>query len=92
MEQPSQYLSDFPLLYDHRMGIRTMIDRCEESMLYIKQWMDQQGWGLDLRAIQIQHPEADNIFQLLEPYIQPSPSQSEVDKEQRKVTEFEVEY
>jgi hypothetical protein len=91
MQQPARYLADFPPLYDQRMRIRTMIDRCEESMLYIQQWVAQQGWNLDFQDIEILSPKDNTVFKLLEPYIQPSPAQT-ADVEQKKISEFEVEY
>ena len=68
MKMPAQYLSIFPPLYDQRVRIRATIDRCEESMLYIQQWADEQGWRPDFKKVEMKNQETD-IFKLLEPYI-----------------------
>jgi hypothetical protein len=87
MQLPARYLAGFPLLYDQRIRIRSIIDRCEQAMVYMKCWADQQGWKLDFQAIEMQSHE-NNIFNLLEPYIQADNSKTNMERG----VEFEVEY
>ena len=83
MKMPARYLSIFPPLYDQRVRIRAMIDGCEQSMLYIQQWADEQGWSPDFKKVEMKNQETD-IFKLLEPYIQQPSEECN--------TRFDVEY
>jgi hypothetical protein len=94
MQLRPHYLAESPL-YDHRVRIRSIIDRCEDSLVYIKEWAEQKGWTVDVQAVERQRresPPANQIFSVLEPYFHPQNSTNAEQKTEKEGIEIEVEY
>jgi hypothetical protein len=75
--------------------IRSIIDRCEDSLVYVKEWAERRGWMVDVQAIERQRREnlpANKIFSMLEPYIQLQNSTGAEQQTGKEGMEIEVEY
>jgi hypothetical protein len=95
MQTPPQYLPYFPESeYYRHIRVRSMIDSCEASLVYILKWSKDHGYMVTIQALEMQrrdNPPADNIFAILKPYIRLCvPTKSKRGLESLK--EFDVEY